>query len=127
MIRGVMLSREELVALIRMAPKTKDGYFFYPKFPYLLLITGNVMDKGYGFDRREFSEKICFSEEDIKAFLSKNKGKYDIILSRFIDTKIQDVLKNCLVLDLKDKIPNQAFTLSELIDTTIHLVKCKYA
>lgn len=126
MIRSCLLSRQELVTLIKKSPKTHDNHYFFPRFKELVLIPGEMRDNDYFYDRSVFCEKICFSESDIKAFLSTKSMKYDIELNRFINNKLTETLKGYENLHVKDKIPNKNYTLGELIDTSIYFIKYKY-
>ena len=58
---------------------------------------------------------------------AKKKPVIDIELRRIIDNKITEVIKGLEFLQLKDRIPGTDYTLEELIDNTIYLVKYKYA
>jgi hypothetical protein len=127
MIRSCLLSRQELANLIKSSPRTHDKYYFFPRFRDLLLLQGPLKDIDFIYDRKIFENKICFSDYDIRAFLSTKDTKYDIDLSRFIDTKIQETLKDFLKLNLDDIIPGKTYTLNELIDTTIYFIKYKYS
>lgn len=126
MIRSCLLSRQELVTLIKKSQKTHDNYYYFPRFKELALIQGGVRDTDYFYDRRIFCDKTCFSEPDIKAFLSTKSMKYDTELSRFIDNKLIDALNGYEYLQVNDKIPNRSYTLGELIDTSIYFIKYKY-
>lgn len=126
MIRSNMFTRDELADLIRKQPKTKDGYYFFPRFRKLILMSGKNRDAGYYYDRSIFKDKICFHETDIISFLSKKSTKMDIDLERFIDNKLLDVLKGLDNLNLCCKINSKGPTLEELIDTTIYITKYKY-
>lgn len=121
-----MFSREELVDMIKKSPRTKDGYFFFPRFRVLAFTPGKIKDTGYYYDRSIFSDKICFHEEDFRTFLAKRSIKMDFQLERFIDNKLKDALRGLEYLDLKDKVGSKGYTLEELIDTTIYLTKYKY-
>lgn len=126
MIRTNMFTRDELADLIRKQPKTKDGYYFFPRFRKLVLMPGKIRDVGYYYDRSIFKDKICFHETDIISFLSKKSNKMDIDLERFIDNKLLDVLEGLDNLNLCCKINSKGTTLEELIDTTIYITKYKY-
>lgn len=126
MIRTNMFARDELVDLIKKAPKTKDGYYFFPRFKKLVLMPGKIRDSGYYYDRSIFENKICFHEEDLKSFLAKKSTKMDMDLERFIDNKLKDVLEGLDNLNLCCKINSKGTTLEELIDTTIYITKYKY-
>lgn len=126
MIRTNMFAREELVDLIKKSPKTKDGYYFFPRFPNLVLLTGKIKDNGYYYDRSIFKDKVCFHDEDLKSFLAKKSTKMDLVLERFIDNKLQEVLHGLENLNLCCKINSKGTTLEELIDTTIYITKYKY-
>lgn len=126
MIRSNLFSRKELVELIRKSPKTHDGYFFFPRFKNLVLSQGKIKDTGYFYDRCLFEEKMVFTEEEIRLFLAKRKIKFDTQLMHYIDLKLKDTLFGMEFLELKDKIAGKDYTLEELIDTTIYLIKYKY-
>jgi len=126
MIRSNLLSRKELVELIKKSPQTKDGYYYFPRFKNLILQQGKEKDTGYFYDRCLFQNKMCFHEEDFKVFLSKRKMKIDFQLEHFIDTKLEEALKGIEFLALDDKLYGKDYTLGELIDTTIYLTKYKY-
>lgn len=127
MIRSCLLKRQELVEMIKKAPQTKDGYYFFPRFRALVLNPGFEKDSGFYFDRGLFQDKICFEEEDIKMFLSKKRIAVDYEFKRMVDMKIKDVLQGIEYLNLKDKIPGQEYTLQELIDTTMYWLKYRYS
>ena len=127
MIRSNLFSRKELIELIKKAPQTHDGYYYFPRFKNLIMQQGKVQDNGYFYDRCLFQRKVCFSEDDIKAFSSRKRMKYDTQLSSFIDSKLEDTLKGIEFLHIKDKLLDKDYTLEELIDTTIYITKYKYA
>lgn len=127
MIRSCLLSRQELVNLIKASPRTHDKYYFFPRFRELLELKGDIKDIDYIYDRKIFENKICFSDQDIRAFLAVRSVKYDMDLSRFIDSKIEEALKGLLKLNLDDIVPTKTYSLGELIDTTIYFIKYKYS
>lgn len=127
MIRSCLLSRQELVNLIKASPRTHDKYYFFPRFKELLGLKGDVKDIDYIYDRKIFENKICFSDQDIRAFLAIRSVKYDMDLSRFIDSKVEEALKDLLKLNLDDIVPGKTYSLGELIDTTIYFIKYKYS
>lgn len=126
MISFNMFSRQELVEMIKKSPQTKDGYFYFPRFPQILFLKGKIKDTGYFYDRSVFSNKICFNEKDIKSFLSKRSTKMDFILEHLIDNKLKEILKGLETLHLNSYIDSKGFTLEELIDTTIYITKYRY-
>ena len=105
MIRSCLLSRKELVDLIKRSPRTKDGYYFFPRFRALILLEGDIRDTGYFYDRLMFKDKMCFDDDDIRMLTAKKKLSIDIDLIRMIDTKIHSTLKGLEFLYIKDKIP----------------------
>lgn len=127
MIRSCLLSRKELKDLIEKAPKTKDGYYYFPRFYILLLAEGKIKDNGFYYERDFFKNKICFDDLDIKMFMSKKKIKVDIEAREFVDLKLKEAVKGVECLDLKDKLIGQEFTLEELIDTCIFVSKLKFS
>jgi hypothetical protein len=127
MIRSNLFSRKELIDLIKKSPRTHDGYYYFPRFTNLVMQQGKEQDNGYFYDRCLFSRKMCFGDDDLKAFMSRKKIKYDIQLSSFIDSKLEDTLKGIEFLHIKDKLIDKDYTLEELIDTTIYITKYKYS
>ena len=126
MIASSLLSRTELKKMVENAPRTHDGYYFFPRFRALVQAKGKVKDSNYAYDRQIFYNKIVFSEEDLKMFVSKKKLKIDIDLMLLLDKKINDTIAGLEYLDLKDKVFKQDYTLEELIDNCIYVVKYKY-
>lgn len=126
MIQSCLLSREELMKMILNSQKTKDGYYFFPRFKILSRIKGKKKDNEYYYDRELFFNKMCFNDEEIKLFMSKRKMKYDIELMKIIDNRLNDILAGIEYLDLVDKIPDKDFNLEELIDSCIYMIKYKY-
>lgn len=125
MIRSCLLSRKELVDLIKKSPRTKDGYYFFPRFKILMQTEGKIRDSGYYYDRYLFKDKICFDETDIKLFLSKKKIKVDFDLRKLVDDKVNQILEGLEYLELHDKIPGNDYTLEELIDSCIYITYYK--
>lgn len=121
-----LYSREELADLIKKAPTTKDGFFFFPRFRYLIKVKGNKEDKGYYFNRELFFEKIVFSKEDINLLISKSKMPFDSELYEYLNKKINNCISGCEYLELKDFVFNEQYTLEELIDNCIFTIKNKY-
>lgn len=122
-----MLSRKELSDMILKAPQTEDGYYFFPRFKSLVMQDGPIDDGQYFFDRDVFKKKTCFSITDVKAFLSQNEIEYDTTLSSIMDSKLEEAIGDFGYLDLKDIVPKTEYTLEELIDTCVFIVKEKYA
>lgn len=125
MLRYCCFSREELVGMIKTAPRTKDGCFFFPRFKVLILLQGKQADEGYHYDRIWFVNKICFTDLDIQMFLAKRKLNLDLSILNIIEQKLNEVLKGMEFLNLSDRIPGEDYTLEELIDTTIYITKYK--
>lgn len=127
MLRSCLMTRKELVEIIKKAPITKDKYYYFPRFRALVLLPGNIKDDGYYYDRSLFRDKMCFDETDLKMFTARKRAIVDADLRRFIDNKLKEVLKGIEFLQLKDQVPGTDYTLEELIDNTIYLVKHKYS
>lgn len=126
-MRSCLLSRKELTDLILNSPQTTDGIYFCPRFRVLVLMNGPIADKDYFYDRYLFKDKICFSSEDIKTFLSTTDLGIDTDLIKIMDDKIGTALNGLESIHLKDRVPKTTYTLEELIDTCVFLVKEKYA
>ncbi|MBP3916226.1 hypothetical protein [Clostridium sp.] len=126
MIRSSLFSRKEIVELIRKSPKTKDGFYFFPRFKIILLQDGTHRDNGFYYDRSYFKDYICFNEDIISVFLSKTRNR-DLDLFDAIQRKVNEVIKGYEFLNIKDHIPNEEYTLEELIDTTIYMINYKYS
>lgn len=122
-------SRNEIVELIKKSPKTCDGYYFFPNFFYYNFKQGNINnenDSKYYYKRDKFKDKICFNVYDINCYLSTSKINYDIIKMQFVDNQIKNIIKDFENLGLKDKIPNEDYTLNDLIDTSIFFYNKKF-
>ena len=120
--------RNKIAEKIRKSQRTSDGFYFFPRFDILNNQTGQIdgeNDKIYYFPREYFNNKICFSEEDIGAYLAKKKVDFDIEKMNKLDNAVYEVLKDVRYLELNDKIENTEFNLEELIDTTIYIYKIK--
>ena len=125
MMRKCLFTRKEICELIKKSPQTNDGYYFFPRFKIIVMQEGKISDNGYYYDRNYFKNYICFNDEDISFFLAKKKYKKDIELFMTIQNKLNEVIKGFEYLCLKDIIPNEQYTLEELIDTTIYIIKYK--
>ena len=121
-------SREELVKKIKEAPTTDDGYYYYPKFKEIVEKIGKKRDQGYSFCRHLFRDKIVFSNADLETFLEKGISDVDINEMIRMDDYLNAIIKEFVELNipLKGELPNDAFTLEELIDTSIFLYLNKY-
>lgn len=120
-------SREEIAKIIQESPITDDGYYFCKKFRSINEQIGEKLDKDYYFKREMFKNKICFTLDDIDAYLTKNKSKFNIDDMK----KLDDFLYNLLIKDIEtygfeDKVENNSFTLKELIDCSIFMFYNKY-
>ena len=118
--------REDIVSIIKKSPKTKDGYYICKKFIDLNKAIGEYKDSGYIYDRQNYSNKVCFTEEDINSYLEKEKKRYDIDKMKTKDDFIYEIIAKDLDLDVNDKIPNEDFTLGELIDCSMFYFFRKY-
>ena len=70
MIRHSLMTRQELVEIVKKSPRTTDGYYFCPRFKHLVMLDGPNKDGEYFYDRYLFKRKICFTDDDIKVFLT---------------------------------------------------------
>ena len=121
-----MLTRKELTDLILKSPQTEDGIYFCPRIRSLILQDGPNNDGDYYYDRYIFKDKTCWSITDIKIFLSKREMNTDIDLITIMDTKLDHALEGLYSLKLSDIVPQNDYTLAELIDTCVFIVKEKY-
>lgn len=122
-----MLTRKELVDLILKSPQTDDGIYFCPRIKSLILQDGPNNDGDYYYDRYIFKDKTCWSISDVKIFLAKQEMNVDIDLITIMDQKMEGALDGLYSLKLNDIVPQNDYTLSELIDTCVFIVKEKYA
>ena len=118
--------REDIVNIIRKSPKTKDGYYICKNFMKMNEQIGEYKDSGYIFDRYNYKNKVCFSEDDIKSYLEKDSKNFDIDKMKTKDDFIYEIIAKDLDLDINEKIPNEDFTLGELIDCTMFYFFNKY-
>ena len=126
MLGSYKFSREEIVNKIKSSCKTKDGYYICKKFPLYNKQLGNNIEKKYMHSRENFENQICFSKYDIEMYLEKEKFNPYICMMIRRDNYLNDILKNDIKFPLKKKLPQQNFTLSELIDTAIYFFNNKY-
>ena len=121
-------TREEIIHKIQNTNKTTDGYYFAKDFNQMNENkSGNILDKGYYFNRNEFKNKYIFSEKDIELYLSKDKEDLNqLIRMQSFDKKIYEVIYEFINFELNSQLPSYPFTLNELIDTTIYWFNCKY-
>ena len=73
-----------------------------------------------------FKDKFVFSDDDIKAYMSKDNINFDFERMQRLDKKLLDVIEEFVMYKLDDKIENQQYNLNELIDTTIFIFNTKY-
>ena len=111
--------REDIVKIIKKSPKTEDGYYICKNFINLNKALGENKDEGYIYNRSYYENKICFDEEDIKSYLEKKSNKFDVDKMKERDNFIYEIIVGDLDLDINDIIPNNKFTLGELIDCSI--------
>lgn len=118
--------REDIVENIRKCPQTEDGYYVCKNFIEMNKQLGDYKDSDYIFARYNYQNKICFNEEDIKSYLEKKSKNFDIDKMRARDDFIYGIIIRDLDLDINEKIPNEEFTLGELIDCSIFYFSEKY-
>lgn len=111
--------REDIVKIIKKSPKTEDGYYICKNFINLNKALGENKDEGYIYNRSYYENKICFDEEDIKSYLEKKSNKFDADKMKERDNFIYEIIVEDLDLNINDIIPNNKFTLGELIDCSI--------
>lgn len=119
-------TRENIVNIIRKSPQTEDGYYICKKFIDMNKQIGEHKDSGYIYSREKYNNKICFSEIEIESYLEKKEKKIDIDWMKERDDFIYKTIFRDLDLDINEKIPNEEFTLGELIDCTIFFFANKY-
>ena len=119
-------TREDIVNIIKKCPKTKDGYYVCTKFINLNKQIGENKDSGYIYDRQNYSNKVCFSEEDIESYLEKKSKKYNVDKMKIKDDFIYEIIAKDLDLGINEKIPGEDFTLGELIDCSMFYFFKKY-
>lgn len=120
-------SREEIIDIIKKSPITDDGYYFCKEFKDINEKIGEKLDRGYTFTRDQFKNKICFTLDDIGAYLEKKTSKFDIEEMKKLDDYIYRLLREDIEkYKINDYIENNSFTLMELIDTSIFMYYNKY-
>lgn len=121
--------RDKILKIIKSSPKTSDGYYFVRDFPRINNENGkidNSRDNKYFYNRILFKDKFVFSDDDIKAYMSKDNINFDFERMQRLDKKLLDVIEEFVMYKLDDKIENQQYNLNELIDTTIFIFNTKY-
>ena len=120
-------TREDIVSIIKKSPQTADGYYICKKFIDINKQVGEYKDSGYIYDRDKYANKICFNETEIESYLEKKKkNSFDIDWMKERDDFIYKTIFRDLDLDIGSKIPNEEFTLGELIDCTIFFFNNKH-
>lgn len=126
MLGSYKYTREEIIIKIKSCPTTADGFFICKKFNEWNNARGDKVDKGYYFNRLEFSNKICFNIAEIEVYIEKENIGFNIDNMHKRDDFLYGVIKEDLNKNLNDVIENQEFTLSELIDTTLYIYDVKF-
>ena len=127
MIGSYKKTREEIAKIIKKSPITDDGYYVCKEFRNLNIKIGEHVDRNYIFEREYFKNKICFTENDIDAYLTKQDNKFNINEMQNLDEFLYDILKKDIdIFEIDDMIENGAFTLMELIDTSIFIYYNKF-
>lgn len=125
MIKGYRFSRKEIVDMIKKCEKTKKGIYWTPNISPYLSAEGLTEDKRYYYKREAFSNKVYFTEEDIKYFLAtKELDNYIFNLMRKIDQNFIENNYDTFNLRLKNKVVPYDFTVAELLNSFIGI---KYA
>ena len=108
------MKRYDIVSLIKKNEKTKDNIFWFPL--YQKIICNDNED--YYYDIDYFKHNSFFSENDLKAFVSKKKiDNYDPELMEYVSKKFK-----VLFYFLFGENLNYSFglyTLSDLIDNFV--------
>lgn len=108
-------SREEIVKTIRNCEKTKDGFYWCPKFRILNLDVGNIKDDYY-YKRELFEYKMYFSEKEIGVYLSKERLDYSFLDLYKKSQRFYENNKNIQSLNINDYVFKNKFKVGELID-----------
>ena len=118
MINKYKFDRTEIILLIKNAPQTRDGFFYYPKFNDINEEKGYISDNDYFYKRIFFKNKFYFSQKDLYLFLTKKQDKK---INEFEFIKKTNNFKKIFLsfkhLNLKEKPPNEKYTIEEMIDT----------
>lgn len=129
MINEYKFSREKIISLIKSYNKrTRDGFYWYPNFILENLIQGNEKDYEYYYPRDFFKYKMYFSDNDIDAYLSKEKiSDYnsDSMYRKSYDfyDKNKDL---CNIKNIKKRLPDVDFTIENLIDCYEYIYNNKF-
>lgn len=116
MLRTYLLSRTEITSIIKGCPKTKNGFYWCPRFLELVFLNGPVIEDDYFYDRELFINKLYFSNEDLKAFNSKKGLNFDIQFMKLKSNRFYEINGNLRTLQIKDKIYKELYTLEDVID-----------
>lgn len=120
-------SREEIINIIKKSPITDDGYYFCKDFKDINEKIGEKLDRGYTFSRDQFRNKLCFTLDDINAYLEKKQSKFDINEMQNLDEFLYELLREDIEkYKINDYVEDKSFTLMELIDTSIYMYYNKY-
>lgn len=108
-------SREEIVEIIKKCDKTKDGFYWCPKFRILNIDEGDKKDDYY-YNRELFRFKLYFSDDEINLYLSKDRLDYNFLDFYRKSTRFYETNKNIVSLNINDYIAKKKFKVGELID-----------
>lgn len=119
-------SREEIVKIVKQCKKTKDGYYWCPKFRFLNLDVGNNKDDYY-YNREMFRFKMYFSDNELNVYLSKDRLDYNFLDFYRKSCRFYETNKNIDSLDIDDYVIGKKFKLGELIDCFEFIVNNYYS
>lgn len=121
------LSRRNIMNLIYDSPITKDGYYYFPNFNTFNEMKGDVSEPEYYYPRLMFRNRVYFDTIDCLLYLSRKKFRgIHPDYYRAYSEKFYEMYKGYKTLGLKDKIPEEHYSLEELIDNFEFINKHKY-
>ena len=128
MLGSYKKTRNDIVKLIKKCPITPDNFYICKNFRKWNAELGNHVEKNYAYSRSYFENKICFNTSDIELYLETNRDyNCDIDNMKRRDNYVYDIIKEEIEIvdDIYENLPGCAFSLAELIDTSIFVYNSK--
>jgi hypothetical protein len=129
MIGSFKKTRKDIVKLIMKCPMTPDNFYVCKDFRKWNSELGDTTERNYKYSRSYFENKICFNTSDIELYLETFRvDNYDIDNMKKRDNYLYNIIKEEIEIvdDIYENLPGCAFSLAELIDTSIFMYNSKF-
>ena len=128
MLGSYKKTRTDIVKAIKKCPITPDNFYICKNFRKWNSELGKKKKKKYAYSRSYFENKICFNTSDIELYLETNRDyNCDIDNMKRRDNYVYNIIKDEIEIvdDIYENLPGYAFSLAELIDTSIFVFNSK--